>query len=164
MPTQWTTDLPETSNPVTLECDCYVHQFGAIAPRRRESYYETDMSDAEWALVRALMPMPAWMESRGGCPEAYCHRDMEDEAGFTHRPPRGRTWGRRGHTPQVTVSGRRSGRLSVAGMIAMRPGSRTRLCHRLRTHLEPVAYECFEPVEGDDGEVRSDRSRAATAL
>ncbi|MEU2334706.1 hypothetical protein ABZ608_14110 [Streptomyces sp. NPDC013172] len=37
-------------------------------------------------------------------------------------------------TPQVTVSGRRSGRLSVAGLIAMRPSSRTRLCHRLRTH------------------------------
>jgi putative transposase len=46
----------------------------------------------------------------------------------------GRTWGRHGHTPRVTASGRRSGRLSVAGLIAMRPGSRTRLCHRLRTH------------------------------
>ncbi|MER5699707.1 transposase [Streptomyces mirabilis] len=34
----------------------------------------------------------------------------------------------------MTVSGRRSGRLSVAGLIAMRPGSRTRLRHRLRTH------------------------------
>lgn len=34
----------------------------------------------------------------------------------------------------MTVSGRRSGRLSVAGLIAMRPGSRTRLCHRPRTH------------------------------
>ena len=78
MPAQWTTVVPETSNPVTLECDCYVHQFGAIAPRRRESYYETDMSDAEWALVRASMPMPAWMESRGGRPEEYCHRDMID--------------------------------------------------------------------------------------
>ncbi len=31
-------------------------------------------------------------------------------------------------TPQVTVSGRRSGRLSVAGLMAMWPGSRTRLC------------------------------------
>ncbi|MFD7626529.1 transposase [Streptomyces sp. NPDC059851] len=59
---------------------------------------------------------------------------FEDEAGFTRRPPRGRTWGRRGITPVVTVSGRRSGRLSVAGLIAMRPGSRTRLRHRLRTH------------------------------
>lgn len=42
--------------------------------------------------------------------------------------------GWRGHTPVVTVSGRRSGRLSVAGLIAIRPGSRTRLCHRLRVH------------------------------
>ncbi|MEU1276597.1 hypothetical protein [Streptomyces sp. NPDC005799] len=32
------------------------------------------------------------------------------------------------------MSGRRSGRLSVGGLIAMRLGSRTRLCHRLRTH------------------------------
>ncbi|MEU8984369.1 hypothetical protein [Streptomyces sp. NPDC048309] len=32
------------------------------------------------------------------------------------------------------MSGRRSGRLSVAGLIVMRPGSRTRLCHRLRAH------------------------------
>ncbi|MFD4034678.1 transposase [Streptomyces sp. NPDC058637] len=34
----------------------------------------------------------------------------------------------------MTVSGRRSGRPSVAGLIAMRPGSRTRLCHRPLTH------------------------------
>ncbi|MER6434383.1 transposase [Streptomyces sp900105245] len=46
----------------------------------------------------------------------------------------GRTWGRCGRTPVVTISGRRTGRLSVAGLIALRPGSRTRLCHRLRTH------------------------------
>ncbi|MFF4795639.1 transposase [Streptomyces sp. NPDC001276] len=59
---------------------------------------------------------------------------FEDEAGFTRRPPKGRTWGRRGITPVVKVSGRRSGRVSVAGLIAMRPGSRTRLCHRLRLH------------------------------
>ncbi|WP_446750553.1 IS630 family transposase [Streptomyces sp. WZ-12] len=59
---------------------------------------------------------------------------FEDEAGFTRKPPRGRTWGRRGVTPVVTVSGRRSGRLSVAGLVAMRPGSRTRLCHRLIAH------------------------------
>nr|WP_244189711.1 transposase [Streptomyces incarnatus] len=59
---------------------------------------------------------------------------FQDEAGFTRRPPKGRTWGQRGRTPVVTVSGRRSGRLSVAGLIATRPGSRTRLCHRLRTH------------------------------
>ncbi|QKW24081.1 transposase [Kitasatospora sp. NA04385] len=59
---------------------------------------------------------------------------FEGGAGFTRRPPRGRTWGRRGRTPVVTVSGRRAGRLSVAGLIEVRPGSRTRLCHRLVTH------------------------------
>ncbi|MFJ2189735.1 transposase [Kitasatospora sp. NPDC087861] len=59
---------------------------------------------------------------------------FEDEAGFTRRPPKGRTWGRRGITPVVKASGRRSGRVSVAGLLAMRPGSRTRLCHRLRRH------------------------------
>ncbi|WP_435860567.1 IS630 family transposase [Streptomyces prasinus] len=59
---------------------------------------------------------------------------FEDEAGRQQRPPTGRTWGRRGHTPVVTVSGRRSGRISLAGLIALRPGSRTRLCYRLRVH------------------------------
>ncbi|WSK89957.1 transposase [Streptomyces sp. NBC_01278] len=68
---------------------------------------------------------------RAACGGYVC---FEDEAGFTRRPPRGRTWGRRGITPVVSVSGRRSGRLPVAELIAMRPGSRTRLCHRLRSH------------------------------
>ncbi|MFH8507795.1 IS630 family transposase [Streptomyces flaveolus] len=75
-----------------------------------------------------------WAEVKG--PGAACggYICFEDEAGFTRKPPRGRTWGRRGCTPIVTVSGRRSGRLSVAALIAIRPGSRTRLCHRLRVH------------------------------
>ncbi|MGW7287334.1 transposase [Streptomyces sp. NPDC054847] len=36
------------------------------------------MSDAEWALVRDLLPVPAWMAGRGGRPEGYCHREMID--------------------------------------------------------------------------------------
>ncbi|WP_243766845.1 IS5 family transposase [Streptomyces sp. GC420] len=36
------------------------------------------MSDAEWALVRDLLPVPAWMAGRGGRPEGYCHRQMID--------------------------------------------------------------------------------------
>jgi hypothetical protein len=59
---------------------------------------------------------------------------FEDESGHLQRPPKGRTWGRRGLTPVVKVSGRRSGRVSVAGLIAMRPGCRTRLCYRIRVH------------------------------
>ncbi|MFE7046651.1 transposase [Streptomyces atratus] len=36
------------------------------------------MSDAEWAVVRPLLPVPAWMEGRGGRPEGYCHRQLID--------------------------------------------------------------------------------------
>ncbi|WP_443056868.1 IS630 family transposase [Streptomyces sp. MT206] len=75
-----------------------------------------------------------WAEVKGSGRPGGGYVCFEDEAGFTRRPPRGRTWGRRGVTPVVTISGRRSGRLSVAGLIAMRPGSRTRFCHRLRSH------------------------------
>ncbi|MER6503145.1 hypothetical protein ABT218_28230 [Streptomyces sp. NPDC001455] len=53
---------------------------------------------------------------------------------MTGRPPKGRTWGRRGITPRVKVSGRSRGRLSVAGLLCFRPGLPARLCYRLRRH------------------------------
>ncbi|MFJ7496845.1 IS5 family transposase [Streptomyces sp. NPDC097727] len=36
------------------------------------------MSDAEWAVVRTAMPVPRWLEGRGGKPEVYCHRQLVD--------------------------------------------------------------------------------------
>ncbi|MGW7825020.1 transposase [Streptomyces puniciscabiei] len=36
------------------------------------------MRDAEWAVVRPLLPVPGWLRGRGGRPEAYCHRAMLD--------------------------------------------------------------------------------------
>ncbi|MFJ2095532.1 IS5 family transposase [Streptomyces sp. NPDC087901] len=36
------------------------------------------MTDAEWVVVRPLLPVPAWLEGRGGQPEGYCHRAMLD--------------------------------------------------------------------------------------
>ncbi|MEV7675914.1 IS5 family transposase [Streptomyces sp. NPDC088752] len=36
------------------------------------------MADAEWAVVRTMLPVPAWMDGRGGRPESYCHRQMVD--------------------------------------------------------------------------------------
>ncbi|MFE9096928.1 IS5 family transposase [Streptomyces sp. NPDC007264] len=36
------------------------------------------MTDAEWAEVRPLLPVPGWMRGRGGRPEGYCHRAMLD--------------------------------------------------------------------------------------
>lgn len=59
---------------------------------------------------------------------------FEDEAGQTLRPPKARTWGRCGRTPVVAVSGKGSGRVSVAGLVCVRPGERSRLIYRTRTH------------------------------
>jgi putative transposase len=59
---------------------------------------------------------------------------FEDEAGQTLRPPKARTWGRRGHTPVVPVSGKGSGRVSIAGLVCVRPGRRSRLIYRTIVH------------------------------
>ncbi|MFD6626662.1 IS5 family transposase [Streptomyces diastaticus] len=36
------------------------------------------MTEAEWQVVRAALPLPAWFQGRGGRPEGYCHRVMLD--------------------------------------------------------------------------------------
>ena len=59
---------------------------------------------------------------------------FEDEAGQTLRPPKARTWARRGHTPVVSVSGKGSGRVSVAGLVCLKPGARGHLFYRMRVH------------------------------
>jgi putative transposase len=59
---------------------------------------------------------------------------FEDEAGQTLHPPKARTWGRRGRTPVVAVSGKGSGRVSIAGLVCVRPGHRSRLIYRTRVH------------------------------
>jgi hypothetical protein len=46
------------------------------------------------------------------------------------RPPKGRTWGRRGRTPVVRVSSANNPRLSVAALLATKPGHRPRLIYR----------------------------------
>jgi hypothetical protein len=58
---------------------------------------------------------------------------FEDESGQGLRPPKGRTWGRRGHTPVVRVTARNSPRLSLAALICVKPGSRPRLIYRTHT-------------------------------
>jgi hypothetical protein len=56
---------------------------------------------------------------------------FEDESGQGLRPPKGRTWGRRGQTPVVTVTGGSNKRVSLAALIAVRPGQRPRLIYRV---------------------------------
>jgi hypothetical protein len=59
---------------------------------------------------------------------------FEDEAGQSLRPPKARTWGHRGQTPAVRVSGKGSGRVSVAGLVCFKPDQRGHLFYRLRIH------------------------------
>lgn len=59
---------------------------------------------------------------------------FEDEAGHTLRPPKARTWALRGHTPVIPVSGKRSGRIPVAGLFCVRPGQRPHLLYRVKIH------------------------------
>ncbi|HEY8045008.1 MAG TPA: transposase [Streptosporangiaceae bacterium] len=47
------------------------------------------------------------------------------------RPPKGRTWGRRGHTPVVKVTGAHNKRVSVAALLCTKPGHRPRLIYRV---------------------------------
>jgi len=59
---------------------------------------------------------------------------FEDEAGQNLRPPKARTWAPRGHTPVVRVSGKGSGKVSVAGLACYKPGARARLFYKVRTY------------------------------
>jgi len=59
---------------------------------------------------------------------------FEDESGQALRPPKARTWSRIGVPPQVKVSGKGLGRVSVAGMVCAKPGERTRLIYRMLVH------------------------------
>lgn len=59
---------------------------------------------------------------------------FEDEAGQNLRPRKVRTWSRRGRTPVITVSGKGSGRISLAGLVCVKPGQRARLIYRAIVH------------------------------
>lgn len=44
----------------------------------RTARYVSDMTEAEWQVVRAVLPVPAWLEGRGGRREGYRHRVILD--------------------------------------------------------------------------------------
>ncbi|GAA3679319.1 IS5 family transposase [Streptomyces iranensis] len=70
---------PVEFNSAAPRCDCVAHRFGNAADHpERVRRYPSDMTDAEWAVVRPLLPVPGWLRGRGGQPEAYCHRAMLD--------------------------------------------------------------------------------------
>lgn len=69
--------LPAASNSPARPCDCLAHVYGNAGDRgKRVRRYPSDTTDAEWAVVRDLLPVLAWMNGKGGQPEGYCHRQM----------------------------------------------------------------------------------------
>lgn len=70
---------PGVFNSSAVPCDCLAHVYGNAADDpEREPRHPSDMSDAEWTVVRPLLPTPVWLEGREGQPEGYCHRQMLD--------------------------------------------------------------------------------------
>lgn len=70
---------PTEFNSSVVLCDCLAHVYGNAADHPdRERRHPSDMTDGEWAAIRPLLPMPAWLEGWGGQPEGYCHRQMLD--------------------------------------------------------------------------------------
>src|SRR3954464_1022916 len=72
---------------------------------------------------------------------------FEDESGQGSRPPKGRTWGRRGHTPVVRVTAAISPRVSVAALVAIQPGQRPRLIYRTHRRRRASRRKGFTEVD-----------------
>lgn len=78
-PVQSSVSMAGQSNSGAPTCNCLVHVYGNAADQpERQRRYPSDMTDAEWAEVRPLLPTPGWMRGRGGRPEGYCHRTVLD--------------------------------------------------------------------------------------
>lgn len=73
---------------------------------------------------------------------------FEDEAGQGLRPPKGRTWAPVGDRPVVTVRGKGSGRVNMAGVVAYRDGERPHLFYRLHVYCgrkgEPKSFSWMD--------------------
>ncbi|WP_406329470.1 transposase [Streptomyces sp. NBC_00203] len=63
---------------------------------------------------------------------------FQDEAGQGLRPPKGRTWGRRGCTPVVKVTAAGTKRVSMAALICTKAGRRPRLIYRIHVDRGPA--------------------------
>jgi hypothetical protein len=77
---------------------------------------------------------------------------FEDEAGQGLRPPKGRTWARRGARPLVRVRGAGGGRVSIAGVACYRPGDRPHLfyvllaCRRRKNEAKGFTWQDYRDL------------------
>ncbi|MFE5109449.1 transposase [Streptomyces sp. NPDC056663] len=82
---------PVHFNSPAVSCDCLAHVYlNAADHPDRVRRYPSDLTDAEWAAIRPLLPVPAWLQARGGQPQGYCHRQMLDA--IRYLVPGGITW------------------------------------------------------------------------
>ncbi|MEV0479704.1 transposase [Streptomyces sp. NPDC050508] len=60
------------SNALSPDCDCLAHRFGNAADGPQGvRCYGSDLTEAEWQVVRLLLPVPAWLQGWGGRPKGY---------------------------------------------------------------------------------------------
>lgn len=70
--------IPESDVMAAVQRPCCRYaRFHADRPRR-ERFYPSDMTDAEWAVLEPLLPPPACATPGGGHPERYCRREIVD--------------------------------------------------------------------------------------
>ncbi|MFC9105539.1 transposase [Streptomyces rochei] len=77
------------------------------------------MSDAEWAVVKNLLPVPGWLAGRGGRPEGFCHRPMIDAVRYV--VDNGTRW----RADAVRLSALAAGLCTLRPMAGHRAGGRT---------------------------------------
>ncbi len=60
-------------------CECVACRFGhgTVHPVRARRY-TTDTTEAQWAVLAAVLPWPLWLDGGGGRPEEYCRRQVID--------------------------------------------------------------------------------------
>jgi transposase len=69
--------LPGNATAPAQEPCCRYARWHADQPGR-QAYYATDMTDAEWAIIEPMLPVPACETPAGGRPERYCRRQIVD--------------------------------------------------------------------------------------
>ena len=99
------------------------HRSGADGRVRR---YPSDTTDAQWAVIDALLPDPAWLGGQGGRREVHCRRVIVDgfnRLGLSCFEPRGAFYA----FPSIKSSGLTdeefSERLLMEEKVAVVPGS-----------------------------------------
>ncbi|MGW0633977.1 IS5 family transposase [Streptomyces sp. NPDC002758] len=61
------------------DCPCLACRFGhGRRHPARSRRYTSDTTDAEWQVIAAVLPWPAWLDGNGGRPEEYCRRLIVD--------------------------------------------------------------------------------------